>query len=432
MEGVVYVTSGLGGMSGAQPKAGNICGCITVIAEVHPAALDKRLHQGWLSEKFTDLPQLILRIKSAKKTKETTSLGYLGNVVELWEALAESDVPVELGSDQTSLHDPFGGGYYPVGLTVEESNHMLRNDPKEFKSQVYASLRRQVAAINKMTAKGMIFWDYGNSFLLESSRAEAEVWADQTKKTFRYPSYFESVMDDIFALGFGPFRWVCTSCEESDLLKTDEIAGKVLEELLVDCPQELSQCYQDNLDWIRAAHKNKLVIGSQARILYADVDARILIAHRFNEAIKNKHISRPIVLSRDHHDVSGTDSPFRETSNIKDGSKFTADMAIQNVIGDAIRGGTWVALHNGGGVGWGEVVNGGFGFVLDGSEQTGKRSAKMLDWDVNNGVGRRAWSGSGLAQWNAKRRMEKNEELKITLPVEADEEVLEEVLKGKI
>jgi urocanate hydratase len=319
MEGVLFVTSGLGGMSGAQPKAGNICGCITVIAEVHPAALEKRLKQGWLNEKYSQLPQLINRIKEAKSKKEAISLGYLGNVVELWEALAESDVSVELGSDQTSLHDPFGGGYYPIGLSLEDSNLLIRKDPELFKSHVYSSLKRQVQAINKLTAKGMIFWDYGNSFLLEASRADAEVWADKEKSKFRYPSYFESIMDDIFALGFGPFRWVCTSCEEADLLKTDELACQVLERLLKDCPEELRQCYQDNLEWIRNAHENKLVIGSQARILYADVEARAKIAQEFNKAIKSGAISKPIVLSRDHHDVSGTDSPFRETSNIKDG-----------------------------------------------------------------------------------------------------------------
>ena len=432
LKGVVFVTSGLGGMSGAQPKAGDICGCITLVAEINERALDKRIKQGWLKEKCVTLDETIKRLKEARQKQEKTSIGYLGNVVDLWERLAEEkENLVHLGSDQTSLHDPFGGGYYPAGLTYEESNELMRKDPIAFKAKVYESLRRQIAAINKLAQKGMIFWDYGNSFLLESSRANADVWLCKEKKVFRYLSYFEAVMDDLFALGFGPFRWVCTSGLESDLLKTDELAGDVLSNLLKDCPKELEQPYKDNLSWIRNAHENKLVIGSQARILYADADARILIGLAFNNAIKNGIIKEPVVLSRDHHDVSGTDSPFRETSNIKDGSRFTADMAVQNVIGDAMRGATWVALHNGGGVGWGEVVNGGFGMVLDGSLEAEKKLKMMLFWDVNNGIGRRCWSGSKNAEFNIKRQMEMHQELVVTLPVTAEEEMIRKIMEEK-
>lgn len=431
LKGVVFVTSGLGGMSGAQPKAGDICGCITVVAEINERALDKRIKQGWLKEKCVTLEDTIKRLKLAREKQEKTSIGYFGNIVDLWEKLAEEEeCLVHLGSDQTSLHDPFGGGYYPAGLTYEESNLLMRNDAKKFRELVEESLRRQVAAINKMTQKGMIFWDYGNSFLLESSRANADIWLNSEKKAFKYLSYFEAVMDDLFALGFGPFRWVCTSGLESDLLQTDQIAQEVLSKLLKDCPKELERPYLDNLQWIKDAHNNKLVIGSQARILYADADARILISLGFNEAIKKGLIKGPIVLSRDHHDVSGTDSPFRETSNIKDGSKFTADMAVQNVIGDAMRGATWVALHNGGGVGWGEVVNGGFGLVLDGSEDAENKLKMMLFWDVNNGIGRRCWSGSANAELNIKRQMNKCQELKVTLPYHADENLIRKIFEN--
>ena len=431
LKGVVFVTSGLGGMSGAQPKAGDICGCITVIAEVNERALDKRVKQGWLKEKCVTLEETIKKIKEARVTQEKTSIGYLGNIVDLWEKLAEEkECLVELGSDQTSLHDPFGGGYYPAGLTYEESNELMRKNHVLFKEKVQESLRRQVVAINKMSKKGMIFWDYGNSFLLESSRANADIWLTPEKKSFKYLSYFEAVMDDLFALGFGPFRWICTTGLEADLLQTDKIAEEVITSLLKECPKELERPYLDNLQWIKNAHENKLVIGCQARILYADADARILIGLGFNNAIANGIIKGPVILSRDHHDVSGTDSPFRETSNIKDGSKFTADMAVQNVIGDAMRGATWVALHNGGGVGWGEVVNGGFGLVVDGSEEAEKKLRMMLFWDVNNGIGRRAWSGSANAEFNIKRQMEKCAELKVTVPVHADEELIKKIVGG--
>jgi len=432
LKGVVFVTSGLGGMSGAQPKAGDICGCITVVAEINERALNKRLKQGWLKEKCVTLEETVKRLKEAKQKQEKTSIGYLGNIVDLWEKLAEEKENfVDLGSDQTSLHDPFGGGYYPVGLTYEESNEMMRKNPQQFKEKVYESLRRQIAAVNKLSQKGMIFWDYGNSFLLESGRANADVWLTPEKKAFKYLSYFEAVMDDLFALGFGPFRWICASGLESDLLQTDALAEDIFRNLLKDCPKELEQPYQDNLAWIQKAHENKLVIGSQARILYADADARILIGLAFNQAIKSAKIKGPVVLSRDHHDVSGTDSPFRETSNIKDGSKFTADMAVQNVIGDAMRGATWVALHNGGGVGWGEVVNGGFGLVLDGSEEAEKKLKMMLFWDVNNGIGRRAWSGSKNAEFNIKRQMKMHPELVVTVPFHAEDEMIKKMMDEK-
>ena len=428
LKGKVYVTSGLGGMSGAQPKAGDICGCISVTAEIHESALDKRIKQGWAKEKITDLEQVVARIKELRKTKECVSIAYLGNVVDLWERLAkEEENLVDLGSDQTSLHNPFFGGYYPVGLTYEESNKMMREDPVKFRELVCASLRRQVDAINKLTQKGMHFWDYGNCFLLEASRAGADIWASGKHDKFKYPSYVEDIMGDIFSLGFGPFRWVCTSCDPEDLAETDRIAEQVLKDLHHECPREVQFQLNDNIRWIQQAGENKLVVGSQARILYADTQGRAEIATRFNQKIKEGKLKGTVVISRDHHDVSGTDSPFRETSNITDGSKFTADMAIQNVIGDSFRGATWVSLHNGGGVGWGEVVNGGFGLVLDGSEEAERRARLMLHWDVNNGVSRRAWAGNANAELNARRQMELDPNLKITMPNHVGSDLLNKI-----
>jgi len=428
LRGKVYVTSGLGGMSGAQPKAGDICGCISVTAEVHEAALDKRIKQGWAKEKITDLDQLVARIKELRKSKECVSIAYLGNVVDLWERLAqEEENVVDLGSDQTSLHNPFFGGYYPVGLSYEESNKMMREDAVKFRELVCESLRRQVAAINKLTQKGMHFWDYGNCFLLEASRAGADIWASGKHDKFKYPSYVEDIMGDIFSLGFGPFRWVCTSCDPEDLAETDRIAEQVLKDLHPQCPREVQFQLNDNIKWIQQAGENKLVVGSQARILYADTQGRAEIAARFNQKIREGKLKGTVVISRDHHDVSGTDSPFRETSNITDGSKFTADMAIQNVIGDSFRGATWVSLHNGGGVGWGEVVNGGFGLVLDGSDEAEKRARMMLHWDVNNGVSRRAWAGNANAELNARRQMELDPNLKITMPNHVGSDLLNQI-----
>jgi len=428
LKGKVYVTSGLGGMSGAQPKAGDICGCISVTAEVHEAALDKRIKQGWAKEKITDLDQLVARIKELRKSKECVSIAYLGNVVDLWERLAqEEENVVDLGSDQTSLHNPFFGGYYPVGLSYEESNKMMREDAVKFRELVCESLRRQVAAINKLTQKGMHFWDYGNCFLLEASRAGADIWASGKHDKFKYPSYVEDIMGDIFSLGFGPFRWVCTSCDPEDLAETDRIAEQVLKDLHPQCPREVQFQLDDNIKWIQQAGENKLVVGSQARILYADTQGRAEIAARFNQKIREGKLKGTVVISRDHHDVSGTDSPFRETSNITDGSKFTADMAIQNVIGDSFRGATWVSLHNGGGVGWGEVVNGGFGLVLDGSDEAEKRARMMLHWDVNNGVSRRAWAGNANAELNARRQMELDPNLKITMPNHVGSDLLNQI-----
>ena len=405
MHGKVYVTSGLGGMSGAQGKASLIAGAIGVIAEIDPAALEKRFKQGWISEKVTDLDTCIARLKRAREEKKPLAIGFLGNVVDLWERLAEEEeLLVELGSDQTSLHNPWMGGYYPVQLSFEESRRMMREDPAKFKELVQESLRRQVAAINKLTARGMFFWDYGNSFLLEASRVGADILAKPGEKTygvggFRYPSYVQDIMGDIFSLGFGPFRWVCTSGLESDLAKTDAIATKIFKDYIASQPPTpIASQLEDNLRWIEQAGENKLVVGSQARILYADCFARTTIARAFNEAVARGELTAPVVISRDHHDVSGTDSPFRETSNIQDGSAYCADMAVQNCIGDALRGATWVALHNGGGVGWGEVINGGFGMVLDGRKTTQIRLERMLFWDVNNGVARRAWAGNENAR----------------------------------
>lgn len=405
LKGKVFVTAGLGGMSGAQGKASLIAGAIGVIAEIDPAALEKRFKQGWISEKISDLDACIARIKSARAEGKPLAIGYLGNVVDLWERLAEEEeLLVELGSDQTSLHNPWLGGYYPVQLSFEESRRMMHDDPVRFKELVQESLRRQVAAINKLTARGMHFWDYGNSFLLEASRAGADVLAKKGDKCygvggFKYPSYVQDIMGDIFSLGFGPFRWVCTSGLESDLEKTDEIAAKIYRDYIAQEPAApIASQLKDNLHWIEQAGANKLVVGSQARILYADCYARTACARAFNLAVARGELMAPVVISRDHHDVSGTDSPYRETSNIQDGSAFCADMAVQNCIGDALRGATWVALHNGGGVGWGEVINGGFGMVLDGRKATEIRLERMLFWDVNNGVARRAWSGNSNAR----------------------------------
>ena len=426
--GKIFVSSGLGGMSGAQPKAAVIAGCIGVVAEINPKAVQVRHEQGWVDEVFTDLNQLIPRMLQASRNKETVSIAYQGNVVDLWERLAKDEIPVELGSDQTSLHNPYAGGYYPVGLTLEESNRMMVEEPDRFKEEVQKTLQRHVAAINQMTAQGMYFWDYGNAFLLEASRAGADVMKDNGR--FRYPSYVEDIMGPLFFdYGFGPFRWICTSGNPEDLEKSDAIAAQVLERLSAQAPEEVKSQMEDNLHWIREAGQNKLVVGSQARILYADCDGRTQIAAAFNKAIRDGLISAPIVLGRDHHDVSGTDSPFRETSNIYDGSSFTADMAVHNVIGDAFRGATWVSLHNGGGVGWGEVINGGFGMLLDGSDDCDRRLTQMLHWDVNNGISRRSWARNEPAIFAIKRAMERNPQLKVTLPNFADDDLVTKQFK---
>jgi len=427
LAGKVYLSSGLGGMSGAQGKAGRICGCVSVIAEIDPAALNKRLTQGWIDERIEDLDQLIQRIKKARTNKEAVAIGFLGNVVDVWERVAKEDeVLVDIASDQTSCHNPYGGGYYPVGYSFTDAQTLMRQDPAKFKEAVQASLRRQVAAINTLVEKqGLRFWDYGNAFLLESSRAGADIFDPQDRTKFRYPSYVQEFVGDVFSLGFGPFRWICTSGSETDLAKTDEIAENMLMKCKEGAPKEVQQQLDDNLLWIRRADENKLVVGSQARILYADAKARTLIALAFNDAIKSGHISAPIVLSRDHHDVSGTDSPFRETSNIYDGSSFTADMAVQNVIGDACRGATWVSLHNGGGVGWGEVVNGGFGLIIRGDEDSARRAQLMLAFDVNNGVARRAWAGNDNATIALKRSMDDNPLLQVTQAEFADDDLIE-------
>lgn len=424
--GNLFVTSGLGGMSGAQPKAGNIAGCITVCAEVNPKITQVRLDQGWIDEKITDLDTLVARVKKAKADKETVSLAYLGNVVEVWEKFDEANINIDLGSDQTSLHNPWAGGYYPVGLSFEEANEMMANNPELFKEKVKASLRRQAEAINKHTAKGTYFFDYGNAFLLEASRAGADVMSDNPTlgREFKYPSYVQDIMGPMcFDYGFGPFRWVCASGKPEDLEKTDAIACKVLEDIKANSPKEIQQQMADNIQWIKGAQENKLVVGSQARILYADAEGRVKIAKAFNDAIANKEIGY-VVLGRDHHDVSGTDSPYRETSNIYDGSRFTADMAIHNVIGDSFRGATWVSIHNGGGVGWGEVVNGGFGMVLDGSNDAERRLKSMLFWDVNNGIARRSWARNEEANFAIKRAMEVEPNLQITMPNNVDDNLL--------
>ncbi|WP_240484991.1 urocanate hydratase [Arenibacter latericius] len=425
--GKIFLTAGLGGMSGAQPKAGNIAGCITICAEVNKAAAEKRHQQGWVDELIKDIDQLTTRAKQAIAKKEVVSLAYLGNIVDVWEKFYEEDIAIHLGSDQTSLHNPWSGGYYPAGLTFEEANTMMSKEPEAFKEKVQASLRRQVAAINKHTAKGTYFFDYGNAFLLEASRAGADIMADN-KIDFKYPSYVQDILGPMcFDYGFGPFRWVCTSGEKSDLQKTDAIALDVMEEIKATAPPEIQQQMQDNIKWIREAKSNNLVVGSQARILYADAEGRAKIAEAFNRAIANKEISAPVVLGRDHHDVSGTDSPYRETSNIYDGSKFTADMAIHNVIGDSFRGATWVSIHNGGGVGWGEVINGGFGMVLDGSEAASRKLKSMLFYDVNNGISRRSWARNEEALFAIKREMKRSPQLKVTLPNMVADDLLEDL-----
>lgn len=419
-EGNLFVTSGLGGMSGAQPKAGNIAGCITVCAEVNPKITKIRHEQGWINEIVTSTEELVQRVNSAKANKEVVSIAYLGNVVDVWECFDKENIKIDLGSDQTSLHNPWAGGYYPVGISFEEANEMMANNPELFKEKVQESLRRQAKAINKHTAKGTYFFDYGNAFLLEASRAGADVMAENNID-FKYPSYVQDIMGPMcFDYGFGPFRWVCTSGKPEDLQKTDTIASQVLEEMAKTAPDEIQQQMQDNIKWIKGAQENKLVVGSQARILYADAEGRVKIAEAFNQAIAKGKIGT-VVLGRDHHDVSGTDSPYRETSNIYDGSRFTADMAIQNVIGDSFRGATWVSIHNGGGVGWGEVINGGFGMVLDGSKEASKRLASMLFWDVNNGISRRSWARNDEAIFAIKRAMEVQPLLKVTLPNIVDE-----------
>ncbi len=423
LAGKIFVTSGLGGMSGAQPKAGNIAGCITICAEVNPKAVHTRHSQGWIDEVITNVDELVTRVKEAKANKEIVSIAYQGNVVDIWERFDTENLYIDLGSDQTSLHNPWAGGYYPVGLTLEEANDMMANDPDKFKEFVHESLRRQATAINKHTAKGTYFFDYGNAFLLEASRAGADVMAENGID-FKYPSYVQDIMGPMcFDYGFGPFRWVCASANPEDLAKTDQIACQVLEEMMQNSPIEIQQQMADNIRWIKGAQENKLVVGSQARILYADAEGRIKIAEAFNKAIEAGVIG-PVVLGRDHHDVSGTDSPYRETSNIYDGSKFTADMAIHNVIGDSFRGATWVSIHNGGGVGWGEVINGGFGMLLDGTQEASNRLKSMLFWDVNNGIARRSWARNEEAVFAIKRAMEAEPLLKVTLPNLVDESLL--------
>lgn len=429
MKGLLFVTAGLGGMSGAQPKAGNIAGVVSVTAEVNPLAAKKRFDQGWVDEMIDNLDVLMPRIRKAVEGKEVVSIAYVGNIVDLWERLAEENVHVDLGSDQTSLHNPWAGGYYPVGYSLEESKEMMAQDPDRFKECVQESLRRQVAAINKLTAKGMYFFDYGNAFLLESSRASADIMGEDGK--FRYPSYVQDIMGPLyFDYGFGPFRWVCMSQDPADLAKSDEIAAAVLEKERETAPEEIKGQLADNIHWIKEAGENHLVVGSQARILYADCEGRTNIALAFNEAIRKGEIKAPIVLGRDHHDVSGTDSPFRETSNIYDGSQFTADMAIQNVIGDGFRGATWVSVHNGGGVGWGEVINGGFGMVIDGSEDSARHIRQMLFWDVNNGIARRSWARNEGAMHALDREMERTPELQVTRPNIADDDLVRKALKN--
>ena len=423
--GMLFVSSGLGGMSGAQPKAAKISGVVSIVAEINPAAAEKRHSQGWVDEIHTDVDAVIDRALEAMKNKEPVSLAYNGNVVDLWERLAERDVKVDLGSDQTSLHNPWAGGYYPVGYSYEESLDMMAREPERFHNAVQESLRRQVAAINKLADKGMYFFDYGNAFLLESSRAGADIMA-QGGDGFRYPSYVQAIMGPkFFDYGFGPFRWVCASGLPEDLAETDRIAAEVLDDMLRTAPEDIHGQLADNLHWIREAAKNKLVVGSQARILYADSEGRTRIAREFNKAIADGRLKGPVVLGRDHHDVSGTDSPYRETSNITDGSQFTADMAVHNMVGDSFRGATWVSLHNGGGVGWGEVINGGFGMVIDGSDEADRRIRSMLLWDVNNGIARRSWGRNKGAMDAIRREMERTPDLKVTLPNIADDALID-------
>ena len=426
-EGIkLFVTAGLGGMSGAQPKAGNIAGVVSVTAEINPKAARKRYEQGWVDELHDNLDELTAAIRNAVAANKVVSMAYVGNVVDLWERLADEDIHVDLGSDQTSLHNPWAGGYYPVGLSLEESQQMMADNPTLFKEKVQASLRRQVAAINRLAEKGMYFFDYGNAFLLESSRAGADVL--KADGSFRYPSYVQDIMGPMFFdYGFGPFRWVCTSGNADDLALSDKLAAGVLEQMLANAPEDIKGQLADNLHWIRSAGENKLVVGSQARILYADAEGRTKIALAFNDAIRRGDISRPIVLGRDHHDVSGTDSPFRETSNIYDGSQFCADMAVQNVIGDSFRGATWVSIHNGGGVGWGEVINGGFGMVIDGTEESDRKIQEMLFWDVNNGIARRSWARNSGSMDAIRREMERTPELRVTLPNLVDDALLDTI-----
>ena len=426
LSGKIFLTAGLGGMSGAQPKAGNIAGCITVVAEINIKAAKQRHSQGWVDELIDDINLLCARVKKAKENKEVVSIAYLGNVVDVWENFEKEGIYVDLGSDQTSLHNPWAGGYYPVGYSIEQANKLMVENPEKFKQEVKSTLKRHADSINNHTKKGTYFFDYGNAFLLEASRADADVMA-QDGINFKYPSYVQDIMGPMcFDYGFGPFRWVCASAKDSDLEKTDEIACKVLSEIMKDSPQEIKQQMADNIKWIKEAGKNKLVVGSKARILYADSEGRIKIAKAFNDAIKNNEIG-PIILGRDHHDVSGTDSPYRETSNIYDGSKFTADMAIQNVIGDGFRGATWISIHNGGGVGWGEVINGGFGMLIDGSEESENKLKMMLHWDVNNGVARRSWARNEEAIFAIKKEMEKTPELLVTLPNLVENKILEDL-----
>ena len=424
IHGMLFVTAGLGGMSGAQPKAGNIAGVVSVTAEINPLAAQKRYDQGWVDELHDNLDELIPAIRKAVADKRTVSMAYVGNVVDLWERLAAEDMHVDLGSDQTSLHNPWAGGYYPVGLTLEESKQMMAEDPDKFKECVRESLRRQCAAINKLADKGMYFFDYGNAFLLESSRAGADIMTPDGK--FRYPSYVQDIMGPMFFdYGFGPFRWVCTSGDPKDLETTDRLAAQVLEEIRKDAPEDIQGQMDDNIHWIKEAGPNKLVVGSQARILYADAEGRAKIALAFNDAIRSGELSAPVVLGRDHHDVSGTDSPFRETSNIYDGSQFCADMAVQNVIGDSFRGATWVSIHNGGGVGWGEVINGGFGMAIDGSEDSARHIREMLFWDVNNGIARRSWARNKGSMDAIRREMERTPNFTVTMPNLVDDDIID-------
>lgn len=427
LRGRLFVTAGLGGMSGAQPKAGNIARVISVTAEVNPAAAYKRHEQGWVDEVVTDIAVLAEKVKEAKAAKKVTSFAYIGNVVDVWEHFDTAGITIDLGSDQTSLHNPWAGGYYPVGLSFDEANEMMASDPIKFKAHVEASLRRHASAINRHTAKGSYFFDYGNAFLLEASRAGADVMAEDGIR-FKYPSYVQDILGPMcFDYGFGPFRWVCCSGDPEDLRTTDAIALEVLEALRREAPDEIARQLDDNITWIRQAEENQMVVGSQARILYADAEGRIKIAAAFNEAIKDKRLKGPVVLGRDHHDVSGTDSPYRETSNIYDGSAFTADMAVQNFVGDAFRGATWISLHNGGGVGWGEVINGGFGMVLDGSDDSDRRLRMMLHWDVNNGIARRSWARNDEAIFAIRRAMEQEPRLRVTLPNQVDDNLMNEV-----
>ena len=428
-KGKIFLTAGLGGMSGAQPKAGNIAGCVTVCAEVNPAAARKRHEQGWVDELIENLDELVNRVQQAKAQKEVVSLAFIGNIVDVWERFDAENIFVELGSDQTSLHNPWAGGYYPAGLSFDESNQLMAENPEAFKEKVQESLRRHAASINRHAAKGTYFFDYGNAFLLEASRAGAGVMAENGLD-FRYPSYVQDILGPMcFDYGFGPFRWVCTSGKAEDLRKTDQIAASILKEIKQTAPDSIAQQLQDNITWIEEAEQNKLVVGSQARILYADAEGRAKIAEAFNQAIKSGEITAPIVLGRDHHDVSGTDSPYRETSNIYDGSRFTADMAIHNVIGDSFRGATWVSIHNGGGVGWGEVINGGFGLVLDGTNEASKRLKSMLFYDVNNGIARRAWARNSGSMEAIQREMDRSPGLKVTVPNLVNEEVLSQLIQ---